>query len=130
MNKLIEATTVSVQVYPTATTAKSGSSAVDLAQYNKAVAKLYAHRLPDQKGEGVITLSIYENVSTTPTGSLIVGAVATGSITSASDVYLEVEINANQLGTDKRYVYGYVATSTATQVAVTLERGGARYEDI
>lgn len=130
MNKLMEGITVSVQVYPTATTAKSGSSAVDLAQYNKAVAKLYAHRLPDQKGEGVITLSIYENTTTTPTGTLITGAVATGSITSASDVYLEVEINANRLTEGKQYVYGYVATSTSTQVALTVERGGARYEDV
>jgi hypothetical protein len=128
MNKLMEATTVSVQVYPTATTAKSGSAGVDMSQYKRAVAKLYAHRLPDAKGEGVITLSLYENTATTPTGTLVTGAVVTGSITSASDVYLEVEVDGSDL--EKQYVYGYVASSTATQVAVTIDRGSARYEDV
>jgi len=128
MNKLMEATTVSTQIFPTATTGKSGSAGVDMSQYKRAVAKLYAHRLPDAKGEGVITLSLYENTATTPTGTLVTGAVATGSITSASDVYLEVEVDGSDL--EKQYVYGYVASSTATQVAVTIDRGNARYEDV
>lgn len=124
----MEATTVSTQIFPTATTGKSGSAGVDMSQYKRAVAKLYAHRLPDAKGEGVITLSLYENTATTPAGTLVTGAVATGSITSASDVYLEVEVDETDL--NNRYVYGYVASSTATQVAVTIDRGNARYEDV
>jgi len=128
MNKLMEATTVSTQIFPTATTGKSGSAGVDMSQYKRAVAKLYAHRLPDAKGEGVITLSLYENTATTPTGTLVTNAVATGSITSASDVYLEVEVDETDL--NNRYVYSYVASSTATQVAVTIDRGNARYEDV
>lgn len=128
MNKLMEEITVSTQVFPTATTGKSGSAGLDMSQYKKAVAKLYAHRLPDAKGEGVITLSIYENTTTTPTGTLIATSVITGSITSASDVYLETEIDESQI--NKRFIYGYVASSTSTQVAVTIDRGQTRYEAI
>ena len=130
MNKITEAITVSTQVYPTSTTAKSGSSAVDLSQYKRAVAKLYAHRLPDAKGEGVITLSIYENTSTTPTRTIISARVVTGSITSSSDFNLQSEISADALTNGKKFISAYVTSSTATQVAVTIDRGQGRYEKV
>jgi hypothetical protein len=132
MNKIMEEITVSTQIFPTATTAKSASAAVDMSQYNNAVAKLFAHRLPDGKGEGVITLSIYQNTSTTLAGAQVAASVVTGSITSASDVYLEAEIKQSDLTVNSgyRYIYAHVVTATSTWVAATIERGKPRYEDI
>lgn len=124
----MEEITVSTQIFPTATTAKSGSAAVDMSQYRRAVAKLFAHRLPDQKGEGVITLSLYEHTATTLNGTQVAASVTTGSITSASDVYLEVEVQDTDLS--KRYVYGHVVSATGTVCAVTVERGAPRYGDV
>lgn len=132
MNKIMEEITVSTQIFPTATTGKSGSASVSLAQYNKAVAKCFAHRLPDQKGEGVITLSLYECTGSNVRGTVLSAGVVTGSITSASDVYLEVEVNQSDLTSNSGYnhIYAYVASSTSTVVAAEIERGKPRYEDI
>jgi hypothetical protein len=131
MNKLIEGITTTVQIYPTATTGKTGSASVDMSNYRRAVAKLFAHRLPDKKGEGVITLSIYENVGTGATGSIVTASVKTASITSVSDVLLESEVESIDLSkntTTKRYINAYVASATATNVVVTIERGNGRYD--
>lgn len=131
MNKILEAITTTVQIYPTATTGKTGSASLDMSKYTKAVARLVAHRLPDAKGEGVITLSIYENVGTGATGTLVSGSSVTASITSASDVYLEKEIKDIDLSKndeDYRYINAYVASATATEVAVTIDRAGGRYD--
>jgi hypothetical protein len=128
MNKIMEGITVSAQIFPTATTAKSGSATVDMLNYHKAVAKLFAHRLPDAKGEGVITLSLYENAATGLTGTVVSAGVVTGSITSASDVFLETEIAAADLS--KRYIYAYVQSNTSTNVVATITRGEPRYEPV
>lgn len=128
MNKLMEEITVSTQIFPTATTGKSGSAAVDMSQYRRAVAKLHAHRLPDGKGEGVITLSLYENTTTALAGTQVAASVVTGTITSASDVYLEAEVQDTDLS--KRYVYGHVVAATGTVVCVTIQRGQPRYGDV
>lgn len=128
MNKLMEEITVSTQLFPTATAAKSGSATVDMSQYRRAVAKLFAHRLPDAKGEGVITLSVYEHTAAAVAGTQVAASVVTGSITSASDVYLEIEVQDTDLS--KRYVYGHVVSSTPTVVALTIERGQPRYSDV
>jgi hypothetical protein len=128
MNKIMEGITVSTQVFPTATTGISGSATVDMLNYHKAVAKLFAHRLPDAKGEGVITLSLYEHTAAAAAGTQVAASVVTGSITSASDVYLEAEIDATSL--TKRYVYARVVSATGTVVAATIERAEPRYEPV
>jgi len=130
MNKLIEQITTSVQVYPTSSSGITGSASVDMSKYTKAVAKLYAHKLPDAKGEGVITLSLYENVGTGATGTLITASRITASINSVSDVYLETEIRDVDLSINstKRYINAYVASATPTAIAVTIERGQSRFD--
>lgn len=130
----MEQTTVSVQVYPTASTGISGSATVDMRDYSKLVAKALAHRLPDGKGEGTITLSLYESTSSTvgSLGTAVTAGVTTGSITSASDVYLEIELDQKDLSINasKRYAYAYIASATATEVAVTIDRAGAVHEPV
>lgn len=130
MNKVTEAITVSTQVYPTTTSAISGSTALKMDQYRRAVAQLYAHRLPDAKGEGVITLSLYETTNTTLNGQEVAASVVTGSITSASDVYLEAEIDTGDItvASNYAYLYPYVVSATGTVVACSVLRGEKRYE--
>ena len=130
MLKLNEGFTVSAQTYPTATSGISGSSALDLSLYRRAFCNVLAHRLPDQKGEGVITLSLYETTNTTLNGQEVASSVVTGSITSASDVYMEVEIKSDDLtvASNYRYVYPYVVSSTGTVLATTVIRGDKRFE--
>jgi len=130
MLKITEEITVSTQVYPTCTTDISGTSALDMSQYRHAIAQLYAHSLPDAKGEGVMTLSLYETTNTTLVGKQVAASVVTGSITSASDVCLEAEIDVSSMDTTNqyRYVYPRVMVPTATAIACTVIRGDKRYE--
>jgi hypothetical protein len=130
MLKTLEKITVSTQVYPTTTSAISGSSALDMSTYRHAVCQLFAHRLPDALGEGVITLSLYETTNTTLNGQEVASSVVTGSITSASDVYLEAEIDTTDMDTADgyRYLYPYVVSATGTVVASTVVRDEKRYE--
>lgn len=125
-----ERITTSVQVYPTATTGISGSAAVDMSTYRHAVARLFAHRLPDQKGEGVITLSLYESTTTAVNGQQVAVSVVTGSITSASDVVLTAEIDTADMDTanNYRYLYARVVSATATVVSAIIQRDEARSE--
>ena len=130
MMKTMERITVSTQVYPTASAAISGSSASDMATYRHAVCQLFAHRLPDALGEGVITLSLYETTNTVLNGQEVAASVVTGTITSASDVYLEAEIDVGNMDTidNYRYVYPYIVSSTVTEIVSTVIRGEKRYE--
>ena len=130
MLKITDEVTVSQQVYPTASSAVSGSTALDMSQYNKALVSVLAHRLPDQKGEGVITVSLYETTNTTLNGQEVASSVVTGSITSASDVYLEAEIKGKDMTVDSnyRYLYPYVVSSTGTVLSASVIRGDKRYE--
>lgn len=130
MKLTTERITTSVQVYPTSSSAISGSAVVDMSTYRHAVAKLFAHRLPDEKGEGVITVSIYETTNTTLNGQEVAASVVTGSITSASDVILQAEIDTADMDVadNYRYLYAYVVSSTATEVSAIIERDEARNE--
>jgi len=130
MNKILEQITTTVHLFPTATSGKTGSASLDMSKYTHAIAKLFAHRLPDGKGEGVITLSMYENIGTGATGTLITASVKTATITSASDVYLQTEIKDIEMSknSNKRYLNAYVASSTGTVVAIEIERAGGRYD--
>lgn len=130
MKLTTERITTSVQVYPTASSAISGSAVVDMSAYRHAVVKLFAHRLPDQKGEGVITASIYETTNSVLNGQEVASSVVTGSITSASDVILQAEIDTADMDVvdNYRYLYAYVVSSTTTEVSAIIERDEARNE--
>ena len=130
MKLTTEKITTSVQVYPTSSSAISGSAVVDMSVYRHAVAKLFAHRLPDAKGEGVITVSMYETTNSTLNGQEVASSVVTGSITSVSDVILQSEISTADMDTadNFRYLYAKVVSSTATEVSVIIERDEARNE--
>jgi hypothetical protein len=131
MNYITEETTVSVQLFPTATTGRSGTVALDMSQYRNAIAKLMAHRLPTGAGEGVITLSIYQNTVSGLTGTQIATSVRTRTLTSVSDVYLESEIKTFDMGSNSnnRFIYAHIVCPTSTQVCATIIRGKARYDN-
>ena len=128
MKKTLERLTMSQQVFPTASSAISGSAVVGMDQYRHAVVRLTAHRLPDQKGEGVGTVSLYETTNTVLNGSEIAASVVTGSITSASDVVLQAEIAATDLTDTYKNVYAYWVGPTATRVECSIIRDEKRYE--
>lgn len=130
MKLTTERITTSVQVYPTSSSAISGSAVVDMSTYRHATVKLFAHRLPDQKGEGVITASIYETTNSVLNGQEVAASVVTGSITSASDVILQAEIDTADMDVvdSYRYLYAYVVSSTATEISAIIERDEARNE--
>lgn len=133
MRKILESITTSVLVNPTNSTGISGSSSVDMKDYRNAVAKAMFHRLPDQKGDpATVVLSVYENVGTGATGTLIGAATQTGSLTSVSDVYLETEVISSEMtiNSSYRYLGVYVSSGTSTALVATLERGRARYEPV
>lgn len=131
MNKMIEAYTTSLQVAPTATTGISSSSLLDMSKHERIVAKLVGHRLVDAKGEGVITVSLYESdvASWSASATAITAGVVTATLNSASDIYASVELRTAQLSTNslKRYVGGYVKPNTSTVCSLFFERGGGSY---
>ena len=130
MKLTTEKITTSVQVYPTASAAISGSAVVDMSKYRHAVAQLFAHRLPDEKGEGVCTLSLYETTNSVLNGQEVAASVVTGSITSVSDLVLQSEIDTGDMDVadEYRYLYARFVGPTTTEVAATVIRDEARYE--
>ena len=129
--KIIEGLTTSLQVAPTATTGISSSALLDMSKHERIVAKLIGHRLPDDKGAGVITVSLYESdVSTwSASATAITVGVATATLNSVTDAYARTEIRTPQLSTNslKRYVGAYVAANTSTVCSIILERGNGSY---
>lgn len=125
MQKIGEGLTTSVQIYPTATTGKSGSSMLDMKNYEKVIVKIMGHRLVDQKGEGWGTVTVYESASTTwASGTVLTAGVATYTVNSVSDIYQQVELRADQLSTNssKRYLSVYVANPTSTVISAMIAR--------
>lgn len=125
MQKIGEGMTTSIQIYPTATTAKSGSSMLDMKNYEKIIIKVMGHRLVDGKGEGVGTVTIYESASTTwASGTVLTAGTTTFTVNSVSDIYAQVEIRADQLSTNnsKRYLSAYVVAPTSTVLTLMCAR--------
>jgi hypothetical protein len=125
MQKLGEGMTTSIQIYPTATTGKSGSSMLDMKNYEKAIIKLMGHRLVNEKGEGWGTVTIYESLSTTwASGTVYTAGTTTYTVNSVSDIYAQIEIRADQLSINagKRYFSCYVANPTSTIVSLLVAR--------
>lgn len=131
MKKLTEGFTVSRQVYPTTSASGlSGSTALKMDLYRRAVGQMYAHRLPDDKGAGVITASFYETTNTTLTGQEVAASVKTATLNSASDVYLEFEIDTGDMdiADDYSYIYPDIIAPTGTVLSCAVLRGEKRYE--
>ena len=133
MNKLLEETTVSVLSYPTTSTGKSASTTfVDISQYRNAKFETTLHRLPDAKGEGVATMTVYEHTQSTWAGvaTAVTSGIVTGSITSAADLLLQDEVKSEDISVNnsKRYLNAYITLPTGVQVACTVTRWGPRYE--
>lgn len=131
MKNITEQITVSQQVYPTTSASGlSGSSALKMDQYRRAVAQMYAHRLPDDKGAGVITMSLYETTNTTLNGQEVAASVKTATLNSVTDVYLEAEINTGDMdiADDYAYIYPDIITPTGTVLSCVVIRGEKRYE--
>lgn len=125
MQKIGEGITTSIQIYPTATTGKSGSSMLDMKNYEKVIVKIMGHRLVDAKGEGWGTVTIYESASTTwASGTVLTAGTTTYTVNSVSDIFTQVELRADQLSMNnsKRYLSAYVANPTSTVVSVMVER--------
>jgi hypothetical protein len=132
MNKYIEEITTSVQVYPTLSASGiSGSAMVDCANYRNVITKCFVHKLPDQKGEGVATVSLYEGtVSTIGVATYLTASAVTGTLTSASNLILRGEIRTSEMSVNsgKRYVYAVVALPTGAYITAEVERTRPRYE--
>jgi hypothetical protein len=125
MQKIGEGMTTSIQIYPTATTGKSGSSMLDMKSYEKIIIKLMGHRLVNEKGEGWGTVTIYESASTTwASGTVLTAGTTTFTVNSVSDIYTQIELRADQLSSNnsKRYLSAYVATPTSTVVSLLCAR--------
>ena len=134
MQRMNEAWTTSVQIYPTATTGKSSSALLSMGLHERILVKLIGHRLVDDKGAGVITVSTYESDVATWSASAtaITAGVATATLNSATDIFAQVTFTAKDLsinasGGIKEYVGVYVAANTSTVCSVMVERGEGSY---
>ena len=128
MKKTLEKITVSTQIFPTASTAISGSSALGLDLYRHAVLRATAHRLPDDKGAGVGTFSFYETTNSVLNGQEVASSVVTVTLNSVTDAVAEVEIDATDLTDTYKNVYPYFVGSTGSTIEATVIRDEKRYE--
>lgn len=121
---------------PTISSGISSSELVDMAEFRNVLLAGLLHRLPNALGEGVATLSVWESTASTWDGAVaiqIADLAVTASLTSASDVLLETEVRAAQMGVnfedgEKQYIGSALVLPTTTTVAVSVDRGHARYE--
>lgn len=135
MNKYTEQITASVQVYPTATTGISSSALLDMQDYRNAIVRVACHRLPDAKGEGVVSVSFYESTASTWNGAvatLVTSSKTGASLTSVSDASFEVELRTAEMTVSdgKRYLGVYIANPTSSYSSAIVERTGPRYEKV
>ena len=133
MNRIYEAFTTTLFNAPTATTGISSTTLVDMSVHEKVVVKVVGHRLPDDKGAGVITLSIFESNSGSTwsaSATAITVGVATATLNSASDINMIVELDTKlHLSTNagKRWVGAYVKPNTSTVISTIALRGNSSY---
>lgn len=130
--KFTELVTTSLQVAPTASTGVSSSGLLDMQLYEKAVIEVMTHRLPDGKGEGVGSVTVYESDVATWSASatIITASVATCSITSASDSVVQLEIRVPEMSVNneyKRYIGAYVTMPTSTVFTANVKRWHGSY---
>lgn len=135
--KITEAFTQSVGVYPTLTAAGLSSSALyDMTNYEKAVVQAMAHKLPDGKGEGVFTCQLYQSTASTWNGAVAVtmatNLVATASLTSASNVMINVDFRQPNFTENSDYNYlGFALVApTGCYVSAVVNKGFAKDEPV
>lgn len=131
MEKFINKITASTLVYPTSTTGISGSTGVAMGNYREAYVRASIHRLPDGKGEGVTTLSLYENTQSAWGGaSAVTVGVVTASLTSVSDVDMQINIRTAEMSTNdsKTYLNAYITNPTAGLSQASIYRLNPRYK--
>jgi hypothetical protein len=133
MNKLINESTVTVLTYPTASTGLSASANfVDVSRHRNFKFEAVVHRLPDGKGEGVVTATVYEHTVSAWTGvaTAVTAGVVTASVTSVSDALLQKELKVDELSinANKKFVNAYVTLPTSTSIACTVTRWAPRFE--
>jgi hypothetical protein len=80
-----------------------------MTNYEKALVQVAAHKLPDAKGEGVFTCQLYQSTASTWNGAVAVtmstNVVGTASLTSASNVMLNVEFRQPNFSENDNYNY-------------------------
>lgn len=136
MRKGTEMITASVAVYPTSSAGISSSALYDMTQYERFLVTLVGHRLPDGKGEGVLSATIYQSTASTWNGAVAVtlssGGVGTASITSASDAHVRVDLKQADLSENNSYKYVGVRvdSSTATAVSCLVKKFEAKNEPV
>jgi hypothetical protein len=136
MRKGTEMITSSVAVYPTSSTGISSSALYDMTQYERFLISTIGHKLPDGKGEGVLTATVYQSTASTWNGAAAItlssGGVGTASITSASDAQIRIDLKQSDLteNSDYKYVGVRVASSTATAVACIVKKYEAKNEPV
>ena len=133
MNKLINESTVSILSYPTDSAGGSVSTAfLDMKDYRNALFQTSLHILPDQKGEGVATMTVYEHTATVWTGvaTAVTASVVTGALNSVSSLLLQKELLVEQLSVNnsKRYVSIALTLPTTTAICSTVTRWCPRFE--
>ena len=133
MNKLKNESTVTTLAYPTTSTGKSASATfVDMSKYANAIVTTNIHKLPDAKGEGVATITVYEHTQSTWAGvaTAVTAGVVTATVNSVSDVMPQIELRATDLSVNnsKRYINTYITLPTGAQIAQTVTRYAPRFE--
>lgn len=133
--KYTEAFTTSVQVAPTATTGISSSSLLDMSVYEKALFEVIAHRLPDTKGAGNITVTVFESDVATWSASatVITTTVGTVGISNTADPILQLSMRCQEMSINnnlKKYVGAYVASNTSTVLCLNVKRWKASYNPV
>lgn len=136
MNKRSESTTQSIAVAPTASTGISSSALYDMKGYERAYITMVGHRLPDGKGEGVMTATVYQSTASTWNGAVAVtlstNLVGTASITSASDciVNIDLVVPKMSINDDMRYIGVRCASNTSTVMSTIVSRFSANIEPV
>lgn len=132
MNKFLNEATLSILSYPTTSTGGSASTTagVDMAKYANVTFEVIGHRLPDAKGEGVGTMTVYEHTASAWTGvaTVLTASIVTQTINSVSDSWFQKELKATQLSDDKRYLYVAMTLPTGVVLSATAIRTAPRFE--
>lgn len=133
MQKISEGLTTSIQMYPTTTSAISSTALVDMRDFEKCIVKVMGHRLPDQKGEGIGSVTIYESDSGTTwsaSATLLTAGTTYATVSSVTDLYAQTEIRADQMSmnANKRYLGVRATMPTGTVLSIVVERanGGSQ----
>jgi hypothetical protein len=135
--KMSEGFTQSVAIAPTLTaTGLSSSALYDITSYEKAIVQCQVHKLPDKKGEGVFTCTLYQSTASTWNGAVAVtmstNLVGTGSLTSVSDVNINVDFRQPNMSVNSAYKYlgAAVVAPTGCYVSAVVNKGYGKVQPV